>query len=157
MNIIFLDIDGVVATPLSVVAYPDNGKLWSIDPTLIKAVAQVAKLAEAKVVISSTWRYHHNFCTMHDLLCGFGVGDILYSGDAWKTPQLRGIRGNEIDAWLKAREAECVEITNYVILDDDDDFTDHQKDKHFIHTNGMIGFTFDNYLDTLEIFGLRDS
>ena len=63
MNIIFLDIDGVVATPMTGLAYPENGKMWTIDPTLMRAVANLARETESKIVITSTWRIYHKFLT----------------------------------------------------------------------------------------------
>ena len=165
MNIIFLDIDGVVATPVSVEAYPMNGKLWSMCPTLMKAVAQLAIKCEGRIVVTSTWRYHHSFVTWHDLMCAHQVGNTMYNernpdgneSPVWCTPRSKnGFRGDEVDAWIKECEEKRHPVDNYVILDDDSDFTDHQKEHHFVHTNGLIGLTFDDYLKAAKILGIRD-
>ena len=160
MNIIFLDIDGVVATPLTVLAYPQNGKIWSIDPTLIKAVGQLAWDTDSKIVLSSTWRTHHNFCTWHDMMCAFQIGNTMYNESnpvaegeprsneepVWRTPdgKFSGFRGHEVKAWLD----ECIEkrhnVEHYVILDDDSDFLEEQQ-RFLVKTDGMIGLTYNDY------------
>lgn len=169
MNIIFLDIDGVVATPLVSLAYPENGKVWTIDPTLMRAVANLAKEMEAKLVISSTWRIKHSFLSFHDLLNAYGAGRYLYNErnpndeksewdvnePEWRTRRERFseyYRGYQIKDWIEKCEEQRHPVDNYVILDDDSDMLDEQK-PHFVKTDGMIGLTYKDYRMARAILG----
>lgn len=150
-NVIFLDIDGVVATPLSTIAYRDgNGLLWSIDPTLMRAIVQIMRVVDAKMVLSSTWRYPHSLSTWKDVMRGYNARDVVWEDrDWWCTPNLlSGTRGSEIKAWLEANEGKYDE---YLILDDDDDFDEDQMSR-FVQTDANIGLTFEKCQEILYHF-----
>jgi len=151
MKIIFLDIDGVIATPTASLAF--NKKLWCIDPTLARLLRRICIECDAKLVISSTWRNGgHNWNTFADLLTAYNLEhQLVHELEFWKTPSYvkdnKDGRGGEINKWLEDwhSDSDREPISNYVILDDDSDFTPEQKEKHFVHCNHKTGITADEY------------
>ena len=51
-KIIFLDIDGVLATP----EYLKDGQ-WALNPDKQKLLGEILAETDAKIVLSSSWRY----------------------------------------------------------------------------------------------------
>lgn len=157
MKIIFLDIDGVLNSSdwagsfefkkkqAKGLSFPDT----HLDNVAIQRVDELCKRTGAKVVISSTWR-EFEYCVPALRRNGFR-GEII-----GKTPDLdkkldSGIwtsktRGEEIQAWLDQNECD-----SYVIIDDDSDMLDSQKE-NFVHTNFMHGFTGSDIESAVEIF-----
>lgn len=79
----------------------------------------------------------------------------------WATPQLRHerdennvckMRGHEIQDWLDHHP----EVTDYKIIDDDQDMLEHQM-KKLIHTDGENGMTFENIRTLLRWAGVLKS
>lgn len=146
MNIIFLDIDGVLNCQLffkkrikskSLIEHPIN----QICRERVRWLNELCEGVNAKVVISSTWRHSGlKYCKEVLEKCGatFDVIDI--------TPDLRGdgsVRGNEIRAWLqKNREflGHQSEFHSYAIIDDDSDMLLCQRE-HFFQTDTYSGLT----------------
>lgn len=158
MNIIFLDIDGVLNTPNYAVqahatwkntngwfkSRDDFGALF--DPIAVSCLEYLADTTNAKIVISSTWRTA-GLARMKELFKFRGIDvDILDI-----TPRLNTIRGEEIEAWLQINDY----VTNYVILDDDTDFTDQQLKSNFVHTNSKYGFNHHAMVQALKILMTR--
>lgn len=125
MAVIFLDIDGVLCTPLSVrldwiFRRPMDRQFF--DPIALGLLRRLVRRTGARVVLSSSWRYSFedqdpftqkimsNFC--HTLQAnGTPVWDLA--------PILGRSKGEEIAAWLAGHPG-----TDYVILDDRaDEFT----------------------------------
>lgn len=136
MRYLFLDIDGVLnhETWYRDVVYPNRSDyiggrdkyiLSCFDPECVKRVNTILAETGARLVVSSSWR-------IDDKL----KGDFERVGlptDFDITPIMRWYydnvtRGMEIEEFLKTHPCE-----NYVILDDDMDFTKEQLDNHFIH------------------------
>lgn len=108
---LFLDIDGVVNCQST---RQRSGGFIGIDPQLAFLVGKIILETDCKVVVSSSWRHFNG-----------GLDEIrqavypeLYS----VTPTIGGVRGEEVEAWLK----EHPEVGTYAILDDDDDFLPEQ-------------------------------
>jgi hypothetical protein len=109
MKVIFLDIDGV----LNCKKTPNPRKFpYVVDPTLLERFGGLLDQTEAKVVLSSTWRYDP-------------AG--LFSAKRWGIPFIDVIpdlphkpRRDEILAWLTAHK----DVTRYVVIDDEDDELD---------------------------------
>jgi hypothetical protein len=135
MKVVFLDIDGVLnheefytkrnTIPLDEQKpYPYN----HFDPISVAYLNDIIAVTNAKIVISSSWRSDPD---IKNILHNVGiVGEIIGC-----TPDLYNIhgslcRGKEIDAWLNCHPL----VTEYVILDDDNDMEEHQL-SHFIRTN----------------------
>lgn len=135
MNIVFLDYDGVVNTPM-----------WNEDGTqcrynfpsdhavnnfqAVQWVSEFCQKYDYSIVVTSTWRMDDNYD-----ICLFNGGlrpGICLRG---RTKVLHGTRGEEIELYLK----EHPEVTGYLIFDDEADLTEAQKDR-LVKTNGDVGF-----------------
>jgi len=125
VNIVFLDIDGVLN---NVASLAEGIHLLPEKAILVHRICQET---DARIVISSSWRIGRSLNRMQDLLqcagCWSTVLDV--------TRELPGPRGNEIQDWL---DSGVVNIDNYLILDDDDDMLDSQRE-FFIHTDIQTG------------------
>lgn len=149
MKIIFLDIDGVMNSFRTAIAYDGYGYLGSeghkCDPVAIAMLQRLCKETGAKVVISSTWRIGRAHIEDFAFL-GVPVIDM--------TPVLSNcIRGDEIYHWLElTNDASEDKVTHYIILDDDSDMLESQM-PNFIKVDHNTGFSFDNYQNALKILG----
>jgi len=144
MNIIFLDIDGVLATLRVHLALKNKGGLidkW--DPVGASFIKKICQKYNVQIVISSTWRL-------------FKDGDLMlrlkehhlhkYLHNDYKTKRLTGeIRGKEIKEWLSRHP----EVENYLILDDDTDMLKEQM-PYFVRTQTQNGITTENMEHILE-------
>lgn len=128
-KIIFLDIDGV----LNVMSqeFDDYGQLFN--PIFVKNLADIIEKTNAKLVISSTWRFSGREFMMNMWRHRNLPGEVI---DA--TPDLgfndNIVRGDEIKAWL---EKNIDKVDNYCIIDDDDDMLPEQL-YNFVKTSGNI-------------------
>ena len=123
MNIIFLDIDGVLCTPLSTrisefLHLPLERQVF--DPVGLFWLRWLVRHTSAKIVLSSSWR--DAVYMQDDPLCRALVEDLYTRLSKNKTPiaditPLTGGKGEEIAVWL-----ECHPCDQYVILDDYDCF-----------------------------------
>lgn len=150
MNILFLDIDGVLNS-FDFFMTPDSdwfpGKyqipfpLCDFDPNAIKVLNDIIEQCNIdQIVISSDWR---NNWSLEELTNIFSQVQIKIPTKLDRTKCLINEfssieyekigRGYEIDCWLKEHI-----IDNYIILDDDDRFLDYQK-SHLVLTNYNIG------------------
>jgi hypothetical protein len=128
MKVIFLDIDGV----LNLYCESRDEYGCCFHQHLVENLKRLIDKTGAKIVISSTWRF----------------SGLVIMKEMWEKRNLPGevvgitpnfmkhygttlCRGKEIDAYLE----EHPEITNYVILDDDNDMEPHQL-KNFVMTSG---------------------
>jgi hypothetical protein len=151
---IFLDIDGVIATPETV----EEGT-WGLTKSKQELLGKILSETGAKIVLSSSWR-HNDLQNTIDYMSekGFlfcdklvGVTLRLYKYiDREQKIHLSIPRGLEIDQWIDTHvhsdngkdwnRKKIGRDFTYVILDDNADMLLEQKD-YFIHTNGMIGLT----------------
>lgn len=159
MNIVFLDIDGVLNSEkwYNSKEYKD---LWnplneSFDTKALNTLNYLINKINWKIVISSSWRSHFNLEELSKELYSLGINcDII-----WITPNyekekrlewLKKSRWNEVKLWLEDNKDI---ITQYVILDDNDDFLEEQK-VHFIHINWKVWLTNSDMKKALNIFNL---
>lgn len=137
MKILFLDIDGVLNSGEYVrslrykrrreMGFPD----CDLDPIAIQHLNGITRETGAKIVISSTWR---EFDDCIPVLRRNGLKATIIG----KTPVLLragATRGEEIDAWSGWED---YKLDNYLILDDDSDMLEKQKDD-FIQTSRTEG------------------
>ncbi len=152
MRVIFLDIDGVLNSHRTAVAYRSVLQR-ELDPVAVMMLYRIVTKADAHVVISSTWRLDKQWKTTiwgclrkagwpWDHTAFLPIGECPIIG---KTPRsgdlgLGKVRGDEIDAWLEANP----DYDDYIILDDDSDMLDHQKDR-FIHCDHHVGLGWDQW------------
>lgn len=134
MNVIFLDFDGVITTPRS---------KWEVDYVLLDRVKFICEECDAKIVVSSTWQ--GAFDSVDEWLDGNRMkGERETTREFFKeygyglTGRFYGeygcVRGSDIKSWL----ARHPEVTNYVIIDDEDDMLDEQL-FHFVQTDYPFG------------------
>lgn len=161
-KIIFLDIDGVLATT----EYLKDG-YWALNPEKQKLFSEIIKQTEAKIVISSSWRKH----TLEDTKDYMSEAGFLFTDEIIgvtirayhyieKGIHLSIPRGVEIKQWIdtnihsnNGRDFARKKLRfdyNYLILDDDNDMLLEHKN-NFIRTNGNIGLTEKEVLQAINI------
>jgi len=115
MNVIFLDIDGVMVTGRVMTSF--HGVFPPFDRACVACLNNLIERTGARIVISSTWRWAHpKHIDLHAYLKEQGVKGEIEDMTPRETANSRG-RGDDILAWLKSRK----DIESFVILDDDDD------------------------------------
>ena len=163
-KIIFLDIDGVLATP----EYLKDGQ-WALNPEKQKLLGEILVQTDAKIVLSSSWRYSTLKKTKEHMESeGFLFNDLLI-GVTIRAYQFleRGTgihlsipRGVEIKQWIDThihsdngknwKRKKLGKDFTYVILDDESDMLLEHKD-NFIHTKSNIGLTDDDVIGAVAI------
>ncbi len=152
-KLIFLDIDGVLNSHRF---WDTVGKYRSkidmeteLDPISSNVLKEIVEETDAKIIISSTWRFSY-YDFLVEYLSSYNIKVIGKTG--------RGcvdcVRGNEILSWIKANEKVIGEhyynYKNYVILDDDSDMLYWQKD-NFVHIDNKIGLIEDHKKEIIRI------
>lgn len=154
MKVIFLDVDGVLCTPLSValsnlLRLPMDRQLF--DPAALFWLRRLVKTTGAAVVLSSSWR--EELCR-DEPVCR-AVIDNLYRALARNhtpitdvTPLLeQGGKGAEIAAWL-----ECHPCRGYAVLDDRDCFGSAPAvGEHWIQVPSERGLRYREYLAARQL------
>lgn len=165
LRILFFDIDGVVCTLRSHLAFGDKGGLMQAwDVTCCQMIRRICAKNNFKIVISSSWRNSVGRLKVLDYYIAlYGLIDHCYKfpdritgsereevDNEWKTPRLGYVKGKtrglEIQDWLSRHP----EVTEYLIIDDDSDFLDEQKPFH-IKTDSDEGFSSKNFIDCCNI------
>ena len=143
--IIFLDIDGVLCTQRSCVA--QRGLMQTLDPVGIKMLELLIQDFKAQIVLSSTWRLHHDQVSMTAILQNAGMKEVPWHQN-WKTDNLYvKPRGEEIKKWLVEQGGPN---PKYLILDDQSDFLEEQK-PYYVETSFDVGITYHNYQQARKI------
>lgn len=148
MKVLFLDIDGVLNSHRT--AYAFGGFPFDVekhrhrfDEVAIALVRNVVTAAGAQIVLSSSWRNDKDWERI-----GPGLGLTIMD----RTPTLPGKRGEEIAVWLQAHP----EVESYVILDDDGDMLDEQRER-FVQTTHEDGLTYELALRIARLFDCSSS
>lgn len=149
---IFLDIDGVIATPELI----EEGT-WGLVPEKQYLLGIIIKETDAKIVLSSSWRMNNledtikymqekgfRFC---DRIVGITIRACQYIEEGINLSIPRGV---EIKQWIdnnihselgkNYKRKKVGKDFNYVILDDDSDMLLEQA-KHFVKCYSMDGLT----------------
>ena len=151
MKIIFLDIDGVLNHRKCKVKTKRG--FYFVDDKCIVRLKKIIEKTEAKVVLSSTWRYGY-----YDLVDGKKTsaakdyealmnklqehGIFIYG----HTPVLqKSHRGTEILNWLKDTDAM---LDSFVILDDGDDI--YPLEKYHVRTSFKEGLRWRHVGETVR-------
>lgn len=121
MKVLFLDIDGVLNSIATFKSRSRNGR-ERIDPACVQLLDQVIDATDARIVVSSTWRFSGLDYVRH-VLVRFGLRNADAIMDV--TPRLPAPvaadaaleRGLEIGAWLRGRQ----DVEAFAIVDDDAD------------------------------------
>jgi HAD domain in Swiss Army Knife RNA repair proteins len=109
MKVIFLDIDGVLNCKRT---HNPRKFPYIVDQKLLARLLKLCETTDAKVVLSSTWRYDPIglLAAKH-----FGIPFIDVLPDIQHQP-----RRDEINSWLRSRS----DVTRHVVIDDEDDELD---------------------------------
>lgn len=152
MKVIFLDIDGVLNSSRSCAVYggyPFPGRReerdWEkFDGVAVGMLRRIVKKTGASCVLSSSWRLGMSDAEMREL------GSYLDVPMIGRTRSNAGLekRGAQIQDWLD----EHPEVERYVILDDDSDMLDEQRDC-FVKVQFADGLSFQGHLDAIRILG----
>ena len=145
MKIIFLDIDGVMNSEVYHKNLDTKKKNWRrFDPEAVKMIKRLVEEFDAKIVISSLWRFVAKKELAKELK---ESGLINHLHIDWKTPVIEpGHRGKEIKLWLNVHP----EINDFVIIDDDSDVLSEYNDK-FVKTDYYDGLQAEHYYIAREI------
>lgn len=154
MKLLFLDIDGVLNSKNSFLE-----KRGQVDSQCVSFLNKITDETDAKIVISSSWRFIYDFETLKDILkvknniSGriIGITPILDEYFSGENPIPRGI---EIEEFLKKIRT-SQDIESYVILDDMFEILYTQK-KNFFHINDEVGLTEKDANKIIKFFKEND-
>ena len=147
MKIIFLDIDGVIASldHIRIASLLEEGNPdkygYAFDPRCVKNLQYIIKQTNAKLIISSSWKSMGKEALLTMWKMRELPGEIIGT-----TPDLlRGSRGMEIQVWIDIND-----VTKFVIIDDDIDMLDSQL-PYFVKTNPIVGLTVEDSIKVITI------
>lgn len=159
-HIIFLDIDGVLCTMRSAIAFRFHEKKTKVehpgfDPVAIELLNQTLDEIKEKnipvlFVVSSAWRIHdgstESLPLVTDQLREYGFKGEFHSD--WRTSSKRGGRGFELIDWLDRHEGE---YENFWTLEDEpQDIVCHNRLKgHVVQPDCWTGIDYKD-MDKLE-------
>jgi hypothetical protein len=174
MKVIFLDIDGVLncknmyVNKLSTHYNIEDNRYTSFYEPSRLLLNKLIEETDAKIVISSTWRYdglrYMKHVWEHENMSGEIIGITPTLSASWHPVP----RGCEIDYWLnekgffqcfwsKEQQQRAIDesgIENYIIIDDDSDMLYNQR-HHFVQVlpspRNDDGFGLEHYNDALKI------
>lgn len=152
MNIIFLDVDGVLNNDACMILHEKH-----LHPDCVEfftdALDKILEHKEIKIVISSTWRKCADLSVFQERIwdnytpCNIKLLDNLH--EDWRTGYSKdGFRGGEVVEWLSRHP----EVEKYVCVDDDSDFLPEQP---LIQTMTEYGFGW-NESKMLQAFFLKE-
>lgn len=148
MKILFLDVDGILNSDDYAIYRYETKKFDTdqfIDERPVAFLNYIIGQTQAKIVLSSSWRA--NFNETNERLIKAGCKYELFD----KTPYLKSRhRGSEIQAWIDKYEKEHEPLESYVILDDDNDMLDEQRN-NFVRCNFIHGLTSHDCYKAIEI------
>jgi len=158
MNLIFLDIDGVLNSDLwyQKQHHQTQTLLDHLDPHCVLQLNKVLRRTEAKVVLSSNWRKHHTTAFITAALQQVGFeGDLLGTTPDLTSKNQDFIRGNEILKWCRENEAllgcRYQSYKTYAIIDDKNDMLYWQRN-HFFQTDRYCGLTPSKAAEIIQHF-----
>lgn len=148
MNLIFLDVDGVLnsqkfADKMFDEECVDVFANDLIDDHAVRLLKALIDETDSRVVLTSTWRKHfESFDRLCQQLRKHGITLYAVIDRLSKNEH----RGDDITNWLKENRGH---FTNYVILDDDSDMTVHME--HLVQTSFDDGLTRADVDKAIEI------
>lgn len=137
-RVLFLDIDGVLQSRRSIVAYGRGAnphRPYPLDEVAVRLMQRTVEETGAYVVISSSWR-GGGPAQAAAWFASYGWYDAPIIGETPpRTNYREQCRGDVIQEWLKGREVGC-----YVIVDDD--MLDGQPR---VHVDGEEGYRWEDH------------
>jgi hypothetical protein len=152
MKIIFLDIDGVLNSERSFLAYggypwPDDILSWNkFDRIAVSMIRKLCEATGAQIVLSSSWRSELKTTVLSEYLSLPIIDKTTDHTEGWCHHKMRGY---QINYWINSND-----VDSYVIIDDMDEVMDIQRE-FFIHVDSNNGFSYHNYLDAGKILGYQ--
>ena len=149
--IIFLDFDGVINTiyyryyprqKREMFHYANASDGFVNNRQAIEWLNNLYFHCKYDIVVTSTWR---GYCNYREILYNSGLNRMINILGA--TPQLNGIRGDEIAQWIIENNEQDRDI---IILDDDEDMGVLKND--LIKCDPYLGFTLHEYTKCIEKF-----
>jgi len=143
MNIIFLDIDGVLVSSNHLLSNGRNRE--DFDPQCVQYLNELLQKTEAKIVISSNWRRIYSLNELRYLFRKNNILDRIIG----VTPffNLTTMRGDEIQAYLSNSKEK---IRNFVIFDDEENMLNLST--HYIQTDFQVGIQKKDIEQALAFF-----
>lgn len=163
MKIIFLDIDGVLAT--------SSTHFKFFDRYCLKRLKTIIEATNASIVLSSTWRKSRKIEDIRNLFirngddygcwvqnpeffpaeCIIGKTPILSIGDQERKNNGGSWgRGHEIEFWLEQAYKFRKDVESYLVLDDDSADLDTHKERH-VQTDCHKGLLDNNIEESIRI------
>ncbi|TBR75774.1 MAG: hypothetical protein EPN64_11055 [Burkholderiaceae bacterium] len=145
IKVIFLDIDGVLNSTRTCIAFDGSPRDFSpkyrpkFDEVAVGMLRALCAALDILIVVSSSWRSQFPYTK---------IGASLDLPTIGQTPELDGCRGDEIAVWLAAHS----EVKQYAILDDAEHMLPEQW-PHFVHTDPNDGLSFKSFNQLCIIFG----
>ena len=141
MNIIFLDVDGVLNT------YSGFGGISYLEPNCLENLQKLVRATNAKIVVSSSWRMHDS--ARKKLIETLKDYDLDKDVIGW-TPILGTFtvgpsRGHEIWTYMSTL---LNWPDNFIILDDDKIYMDDFL-PNLVKVNGWVGLTEENVKEAI--------
>lgn len=168
MQVIFLDIDGVLNTVPGnlywkakygdkIPKYLKFGLAEKLDPTAVvlfnKAIDEIINNGtDIKIVISSSWRNIFKWNKLLSVLKREGIKhtDRIIAKTGYG--KMSSWRGHEIQWWMRDYEEETgIKVEKYAIVDDNSDMLREQM-SFFIQTNTREGFSCENAQKLIDMF-----
>ena len=148
MNIIFLDVDGVLNSINKLIETyketkkPHSGYSYPFDERCLKNLEILVRQTNSKLVVTSTWRKDEEGReTILNELKKYGLDrDVI----GYTPILLNEKRGNEIKEYL----ATLKDAPDFIILDDDTDMEELLQ--FLIQTDAQTGLTYENVQEAIN-------
>lgn len=143
MNVVFLDVDGVLNNYRTTCQSPEGYR--GVSTKLVRRLKNIIKSTDSVIVLTSTWKESSDveLAYLHKKLGGMKIVDSTCTVD-----NRSFLRGTEIRNWLKEHE----DVEHFVILDDFDfNYKEEDLIPYLVLTNPENGLTDDDVLKAVEI------
>lgn len=156
MNVVFLDIDGVINTPMwhqngrkilrPTYNFPEDGKTnnWQT----CQWVSEFCQQYGYSIVVSSTWRIGLGIDRLREILYNSGIREKIEI--VGKTPMLYKERGYEIRDWLE-KNGEKYDVKRVIIFDDDADMVYPELMSRLVRTPEGSGFLMESFKEASRL------
>lgn len=147
MNVVFLDIDGVLNNYRTTSQSPEGYR--GVSTKLVRRLKNIIKSTDSVIVLTSTWKESSDaeLAYLYKRLGGMKIVDSTSIVD-----NRSFLRGTEIRNWLKKHE----DVEHFVILDDFDfNYKEEDLIPYLVLTNPENGLTDDDVLEAIEILNGR--
>lgn len=148
MKILFLDVDGCLNSEDYAVYRYVTKKFDTdqfVDERAVAFLNYIIAQTQAKVVLSSSWR--GDWINAEKRLKNNGFDYSIYDITPYDPTRFRG---KEIKMWIDKYEKDHEPLESYVILDDDNDMLDEQRN-NFVRCNFIHGLTSHDCYKAIEI------